>query len=595
MSFRLRPTTRRRFSVPDEDRRTFLVNAAFVAIIAALVVLLIGALGWTYYENNLRPIASVGGVEIRPDMVTDRQELAELRIDRQKRRIRQAVVDGEIDQNTAALRDQQLDAELDELQAAAPENLIDLIFQERLANERGITVTDADVDARLVEELAGVERRAVQMIVIKPDAKNADAPTYREREAARQKAEQALAALQGGATFAEVVDQFDTDQTDAPGGELGVISSANPLDDTFRERLFELEQNELTDVVRGADGAYRIGRVTEIRPAAEERGYLNDVLEVVSRERLRQFLRWELIAERLRESVADEILGASTEQLRLSHIRIDTSEEEGDTGDEGEVHYSEILVAPGDDPETAPDLAEDDPAWDAARQEAEQIHQELQGIVDPVQRLERFRALAREKSDSAISAEDGGDAGFVGRDLLPEALAAKLFDEEHQPDTLIAPVRAENGYYVMWFHERRESAAQRLEDLKAALAEPNPDWPALVAEYSDDDQSNEEEGDIGWWTRAMLDQVDAELADKLYALPVDGISEAIELGNATHVFRVEEKTQREFDADQIFFLRTDAFELWYGDKKEQAEADGLIVRADEEDDPGTDVPTEEPE
>ena len=58
-------------------------------------------------------------------------------------------------------------------------------------------------------------------------------------------------------------------------------------------------------------------------------------------------------------SVADELLGVATEQLRLSHIRIDTGETDGESPapEEGEVHYSEILVAPGDDPDTAPECA----------------------------------------------------------------------------------------------------------------------------------------------------------------------------------------------------------------------------------------------
>jgi parvulin-like peptidyl-prolyl isomerase len=588
MLSRLRPSTRRRFSLADEDRRTFLVNLAFAGVIVGLVVLLVGVAAWTYYVQNLRPVASVAGVEIPPGMVTDRFELAELRITREEARLRQAVTDNEIDPTTAQQRSQQLQAELDELQASAEESLIDLLFQEHLARDRGITVTPADIDARLAEELAGVERRRVQMIIVEPDAADPDAPTYGEREAARLRAEEALRELNSGASFAEVAREYSTDQVTAPDGELGVISSSNPLDDTFRGDLFDLEQGETTDVIRGADGAYRIGRVTEIMPGGEERRFLDDVLERMSMERYRQFLAWEISADRLRDNLAEELLGGAVEQLRLSHIRIDTTAEASDEEDEGEVHYSEILVAPNDEPDDAPELPEDDPAWAAAEQEAQEIFDELNAIIDIGQRQERFRALAREKSDSLITGEDGGDAGFVGRDLLPEEVGNALFDEELEADQLLGPVRDENGFYVLWFHERREPAAKRLADLKAALEQPDPDWSELVAEYSDDDQSRDEDGDIGWWTRAMLDQVDADLADKLFVLSGGDISPAIELGNSTHVFLIAEDTQRELDADQRWFLRNDAFEMWYGDRKEEAEDSGVIRRADEEDEPGVD-------
>ena len=88
----------------------------------------------------------------------------------------------------------------------------------------------------------------------------------------------------------------------------------------------------------------------------------------------------------------------------------------------------------------------------------------------------------------------------------------------------------------------------------------------------------------------MLDQVDADLADAVFPLAAGAISEPVELGNSTHVFLVAQKATREFDADQVWFLRNDAFELWYSDHKDAAEESGLIVRVGEEDDPGLDFP-----
>jgi hypothetical protein len=47
----------------------------------------------------------------------------------------------------------------------------------------------------------------------------------------------------------------------------------------FQKELFELPLNGTTAIVRDSDGAYRIGRVTEIVPAGEQAGPRSALLE----------------------------------------------------------------------------------------------------------------------------------------------------------------------------------------------------------------------------------------------------------------------------------------------------------------------------
>src|SRR5918997_6382112 len=165
MLSRLRPVTRRRRSFGNgEDRQQFLVTALFIGTIVVVVAILVGALALRFYDENLRAVARVGGVELRPDVTRDRAELLQLRITREEGRVRQAQINREIDAATMDRRLQELTNQGNEIPTLATQGLIDLVYQSQLASERGIAVGDGDVDARMTEELSSPERRRIQAI-----------------------------------------------------------------------------------------------------------------------------------------------------------------------------------------------------------------------------------------------------------------------------------------------------------------------------------------------------------------------------------------------------------------------------------------------
>ncbi|HWH37612.1 MAG TPA: peptidylprolyl isomerase [Candidatus Limnocylindrales bacterium] len=593
MTSRLRPTTRRRprFSLADEDRQTFLVNVAFIGVIILGLLILVGAGALAYWEANLRPIANVGGVELRPDLVRDRQNLLLLRLNREENQIVQARAEDEIDSATAAQKINDVATRREELGFTAEEDLIDIIFKSQLAAQMGITVSAEDLAQREAEELSGVERRHVQVIVIQPEtSEGAVGPTFAQQRAALERAEQARAALAAGQAFEDVAEQYNDDDTLPNGGDLGFITRANALETTLRQRLFQLAEGEVTPVLRGDDADYRIGRVVEIKPGGDDPTFRTEIEQRMSIERYRQFLEWEIAAERLERQVMQEALDATPEQLRLAHIRLENVLPDEDIAgdDEDQVSYSEIVYAPNDDMTTAPELDEDDPAWGEAEAEAEAAADELRAIEDQAERLERFREIAREISDNETTAVDGGEVGAVERDIMPSDIGDLLFDQQHGDETLLGPVRADAGWYLVWFHERRDPPSQRLEQLRQAIQQPGPDWEALVTEYSDDTQSRDGGGEIGWWTQSMLNQISEGLGDDLFELAVNAIHEPVGIGNSTHVFKVLERDSRPIDADQARFIRSSHFEEWYSDRKDQAEQDGTIRRADEVPDGGED-------
>jgi parvulin-like peptidyl-prolyl isomerase len=596
--------SRRRNWFQGEDRQNFLVTAFFVGLIVLALVFLIGAVAVAYYNDNIRSVARVGSLELGPGLVRERAALLRNRIDLEVRRITPAIIDGELDATRGQQRVTELGQQRDEIGTVAIEGLIDIIYQSQLAADRGITVSEQEVDQRMADELATTERRHVWAIEVEPQAADEEeGPTLNERREARERAEQALAELNAGADFATVAREYSTAESAAQGGDLGVISRLAPVDEFWIDAVFKLAEDGTTAVIAGADDVYRIGRVTEIQPRNEEPGRRSALLRDLSEERYREFLRYELAAEKLSNEIVAETIAAPVDQIRLAHIFIEgaTAGEDEDGAEGGEIQYSEIGFAPNDNLEDAPDLPQDDPAWEAARQEAQAAFDELQAISDPEERAERFAELA---ADSDLpSADRDGDAGFFTRDVVPEPVAEALFDSEHQEGDLIGPLRAPAAYYVMLFHERRGSPADRLAAVQAALAEPDADFAAIAAEHSDGENA-EDGGELGWFTREMLNPT---IADDIFELSSGEVGEPMDLGEGAWLFKALERAERPLDADQLTDVRANAFERWYAPLKDEAENQRVIVRADDiegdvgpdevpdetGDEPGLDIPEDE--
>ncbi len=217
------------------------------------------------------------------------------------------------------------------------------------------------------------------------------------------------------------------------------------------------------------------------------------------------------------------------------------------------------------------------------------------GGVRRAARPERRRtrgALRRDRDGTSDSptGEDGGAVGFTTRSLPPEAVAAELFDKEHQPGDLLGPVRGDAGYYVMQFHERaRLAAAAGRDGQEPACRSPAPTLrrsrrngrTALKAEDG---------GEIGWLTK---DQLDETLRDPVFSLEPGGVTDVLELGEEHYFVKVLEKAKRALDADQIPDIRLNAFDNWYAPKKDQAKTDDVIVIAGETEDDTTLEPGED--
>lgn len=559
-----------------EERQQAALTVLFIGTIVVVIVALIGAVGLAWYNDNLRPLARIGAVEIQPQLMRDRVAFETWRIGRDQDRVTEALQNGEIDEATASSRISALNDQLDGLSTSGLDDLIDIIFQSQLAPAEGINVTSEDVDALLTKEFAGVEKRHMWEIVVKPVAADpTTGPTQTEQKAALEKAQQALDAINAGGDWAAIAHQYSNGDSEPAGGDLGVATANKISDLEFQKQLFELPLNGMTGIVRGADDAYRIGRVTEIQAAGEQAGLRGQLFSRLPEASVRVLLDYEAAAGQLHDKITSDALAATPEQARIAVIYIDGEVSDDPIAAQGEVDYSEIVFAPNNSLDDTP--ATDDPAWTQALADAQSVYDQLKAITDPEERKSTFAELAAAQSDSDTG-QDGGAVGFVTRDLPPTAIGDVLFTGTYAESDVVGagPIRGDDAYYVLLFNERRASVKDRIQAVKDALAAPGADFNAIAREKSEGPEKDDG-GEIGWLTK---DQLTDEVGSAVFGLTVGQVSDPVELGIGQYFIKLEEKIVRPLDPDQIPNIRAAAFDDWYADKKTAAEDDGTITRAD---------------
>jgi len=82
-----------------------------------------------------------------------------------------------------------------------------------------------------------------------------------------------------------------------------------------------------------------------------------------------------------------------------------------------------------------------------------------------------FAKLAREYSEDAATRADGGDLGFIGRDILPKPLEELVFSM--RVGDIRGPVRADRGFHVIKLVDKRTKEAKPFtevqDDIRARL------------------------------------------------------------------------------------------------------------------------------
>lgn len=279
-------------------------------------------------------------------------------------------------------------------------------------------------------------------------------------------------------------------------------------------------------------------------------------------------LRSQLAAEGIsysefRSSLRDEILTQRLRQ-RFAQSRVSVSEAEVDAalatqGDGGQQYrLAHILVAL---PEGAT---------------AEQIatgERKIEGVKSLLDRGEMaFSAAAARYSDSP-NALDGGDLGWRTLDQIPASFGPMI--RGMSPGQMIGPIRGPSGFQLIQLVEVREAegagsttqyqarhilirtgdgatttdtaAKTRLDTLRARLAG-GADFAALAREFSEDEGSKANGGDLGWFGR---DDFGPDFGGQVAALADGGVSEPFRTQAGWHIVqRVGSRQAEAGDSDR---------------------------------------------
>lgn len=557
MTFRAKPVVKRPHrSWESRDRRNFLLNLGFGLVVVAAILILAIAAAWTWYDQHLAPVASVNGGSITKDDFIARYRVEEYRLNFASRRIRDELNAGRLTQAQAQAQDQFLQQRMQALADIALERLIDARIQAALGAELGVSVDDAAIDARMIEEATTPEQRHAWVIEVEPALdEDADEPTAAQKADAKKKADDALAEIRGGAAWEDVAKKVSTATNAANGGDRGwIVEESESLDPKLHEALFALEANGVTGVVEGEDGIFRIGRVSEIAPEFVN-PLFRDGLEGdgPGLESYRTAARSDLLREALEDRVVADAI-KPTVQRQVARIYLPEPQTEPV---EGAIKVRHILYSPNDDPAKAKDVPADDAAWKKAEEEARAAHEAL--TADPG----KFDAMARAESDEQIAESTGGKLGWQAEPSnLDPAFAAAIFEDGLEPGQLLEPVKTTFGWHViqvLYFPPDLDQAKKIKAEATDAAA-----FAQLARDFSEDEQATDG-GEAGWVARLQLDPA---LETAIFAAPVGSVTDPVVVaGDGIYLFRIAEEQTRAPEGDQLEELEGAAFGNWYAAKK----------------------------
>ena len=559
MTFRARPTTkptpRRRTSHESDARRNLYFNLGFGLIVAVAVLLLVGAGAATWIGEHLAPVAKVNGVSITKDQLKERVTIETFRLDDAESRTRESVKAGHMSAAQGQSVIDYISQQKQQVASIALEGEIDTELLLQQAVKRNATAGDAAVQAQITKDATTAESRHVFQIAIVPEVSaGASAATDAQVTAAQKKADGLLADLRGGKAWEDVVKASGDATATASNGDLLFINKGSTSSDAaFVDAIFALAAPGYTDVIKGSDGTFRIGRLTEIAPEQVDPGYTKRITDAgINLDAYKRADSALVVRDLIQAQLLAEVVDSASQQREVSVMVLENNS--GQAVIPGSVLVKHILYSPNSDSSGAATLKADDPAWAAAKQEA----------VDAVAKLKAgtatFAALAA-ASDDTSSAQNGFLPYFSAADTstsLDPAFAAAIYAPGLTPGQLLEPVKSAIGWHVIEFVSA-DVPIVRAGQLATAAAKPGADFAKLVADNSIDPSATKG-GSLGWIAKYQLA---AEQEATISGLQAGEISAPVVSSDGIRLFKVTNVQDRKPDTAQAETLKSDAFNNWY--------------------------------
>lgn len=295
----------------------------------------------------------------------------------------------------------------------------------REAEARSLTVTDAEIDDVLREQVAAGE----------------GAITVAQATATAEANVAATATAAGWTPTPMPTVSASTEVTATEEAPTAEPAPTRPIltDEGFQEGLTKIETN-LKDVANMSLAEYR------------------------------EVIRVQLLGQKLQEIIGEEKVPAVEEQVHARHIllRIITPEPTPTPVPEGDP-TPEPTLTPTPLPEGAPTPTPTPAPRDDAATLA--LAQELrQRLVDG----EDFAALAEEYSDDTGSAANGGDLGWFGRGVMVPAFEEAAF--ALAPNEISEPIATDFGYHIIQVLEKDAERPKEPGALQQERAQAFDDW-----------------------------------------------------------------------------------------------------------------------
>jgi parvulin-like peptidyl-prolyl isomerase len=213
-------------------------------------------------------------------------------------------------------------------------------------------------------------------------------------------------------------------------------------------------------------------------------------------------------------------------------------------------------------------------------------------IIERLKAGESFNALAEDYSIETTTKENGGDLGWIGEDQIDEtypdlsdsfidAIAFSLDPGEISEPKYDATQSKDGGYWILEVTEEDEDVSRRVRGiLLGSEQEANEvrekllngeDFASLASTLSQDTQSSEFGGDLGWLQKGFGNEI---VTDAAFVLNIGDISEPIydesitTTGGYWIVKTLERDTERAIDSTIREELKQDEFTAWLENLRE---------------------------
>ena len=261
----------------SEAQHTRNVSWLFYGVIEAIIAILVGGIVYGYWESNLKPVPSVDGDDVSRGELDERKALLQFRYDRLNEMTSQGLADGTIDADLANRRFTIADslAPLDD--ATTLNELVDLLYQELLAAEEGVTLTDEELQSAVEADGTIDEARQVDAIIVSTEElQQGFAATDESRADARERALAAAEELAAGGDPQEIADNH------APAEyQTAWITYEDLVNKAWADEIFSAEIGDVTEVVEDDSGFQLISLVNDIAPEQPDPGFVEAVNDEV--------------------------------------------------------------------------------------------------------------------------------------------------------------------------------------------------------------------------------------------------------------------------------------------------------------------------